>query len=390
MTSRERVLRTLQHQEPDRVPLDLGSEVTSIHKIAHRNLKEHLGLEDGEEIITDQVQQVVKPDERILRRFDIDVRHIALRSAVPWRKIGEGLYRDEWGIVYREQSGYCEMIGYPLAEIDDVKGLEAYPWPDPHDRRRFEGLEEEARDLHDNTEYALMFGGFNESFFGLPSWLVGPERFYTDLIIDEDFINALLDHLEDFFLKLADEALNRVGSLIQLVKLADDIGTQSGPLLSPDLYRKLIKPRQKRLYARIKEKTDAKLFLHACGSVYPFMEDFIDNGIDALNPVQFSATDMQPERLKREFGDRLTFWGAGCDTQRVLPFGTPEEVEQEVRTRIDQFAPGGGFVFSAVHNIQYDVPPQNIVTMYDTARTYGTYPCECGMRNAECGMKDLA
>ena len=270
MTSRERVLRTLQHQEPDRIPLDLGSEVTSIHKTAHRNLKEHLGFEGGEEVITDSVQQVVKPDERILRRFDIDVRHIALRSAVPWRKIGEGLYRDEWGIVYREQSGYCEMIGHPLAEIDDI-------------------------------------------------------------------------------------------------------GTQSGPLLSPDLYRKLIKPRQKRLYARIKEKTDAKLFLHACGSVYPFIEDFIDNGIDALNPVQFSATDMQPERLKREFGGRLTFWGAGCDTQRVLPLGTPEEVEQEVRTRIDQFAPGGGFVFSAVHNIQYDVPPQNIVTMYDTARTYGTY-----------------
>lgn len=373
MTSRERVVRSLCLQEPDRVPLDLGSTVTSIHKTAHKRLKEHLGFENGKEVIIDGLQQIVKPDERLLRRFDIDVRHVSIRPSLPWQRIGEGMYRDEWGIVYKEQSGYCEMVSHPLAEINDARGLDVYPWPDPHDERRFDGLEEEVRELNAHSDYAIMFGGFSESFFGLPSWLIGHERFYADLIANERFVNAVLDHLEDFFLQLADEALKRVGSLIQIVKVADDLGTQCGPILSPGLYRKLIKPRQKRLYTYIKERTDAKLFLHSCGSVYAFIEDFLDNGVDVLNPVQISAADMQPERLKQEFGDRLAFWGGGCDTQRVLPFGTEEDVEKEVRRRTEQFAPGGGFVFSAVHNIQYDVPPENIVTMYDTAKKYGKY-----------------
>ena len=373
MTSRERVVRTLQLEEPDRVPLDLGSTVTSIHKTAHKRLKEHLGVENGEEVIIDGLQQVVKPDERLLKRFDIDVRHVSLRPSVPWQRIGEGMYRDEWGIVYKEQSGYCEMVDHPLADITDARGLEAYPWPDPHDERRFDGLEEEVRELNEHSDYAIMFGGFSESFFGLPSWLIGHERFYADLIANEHFVNAVLDHLEDFFLQLADEALKRVGTLIQIVKVADDLGTQSGPILSPGLYRKLIKPRQKKLYTHIKERTDGKLFLHSCGSIYAFIEDFIENGVDVLNPVQISAADMQPERLTQEFGGRLAFWGGGCDTQRVLPFGTEEDVEEEVKMRTEQFAPGGGFVFSAVHNIQYDVPPENTVAMYDTAKKYGKY-----------------
>ena len=373
MNSRERVMRTLQLKEPDRIPLDLGSTVTSIHRVAHRNLKEYLGLTGGEEIIIDPLQQIVQPDERILKRFDIDVRHVSARAAVPWQQIGEGLYRDEWGIVYKEQSGYCEMVGHPLGEMSDARDLEAYPWPDPHDERRFAGLEEEVKELHDHSTYAIMLGGFSESFFGLPSWLIGHERFYSALVLDEPFVQAVLDHLEAFFLHLAEKMLSRVGHLVQVVKVSDDLGMQIGPILSPDLYRRLIKPRQKRLYTHIKERTDAKLFLHSCGSVYALIEDFIDNGVDVLNPVQVSAVDMQPDRLKQEFGDRLAFWGGGCDTQRVLPFGAEEEIEQEVKVRIGQLAPGGGFVFSAVHNIQYDVPPENVVAMYDAARRYGGY-----------------
>lgn len=373
MNSRERVMRTLQLKEPDRVPLDLGSTVTSIHRIAHRNLKDHLGLRGGEEVIIDPLQQIVQPDERILKRFDMDVRHVSTRPSVPWQQIGKGLYRDEWGIVYKEQSGYCEMVEHPFAGMTDARDLEAYSWPDPHDERRFAGLEEEVRELNEHSPYAIMLGGFSESFFGLPSWLIGHERFYGDLVANEPFVQAVLDHLEGFFLHLAEEALNRVGRLIQVVKVSDDLGTQSGPILSPDLYRRLIQPRQKKLYTHIKERTDAKLFLHSCGSVYVFIEDFIDNGVDVLNPVQVSAADMQPDRLKGAFGDRLAFWGGGCDTQRVLPFGTEEEVEKEVEMRIQQLAPGGGFVFSAVHNIQYDVPPENVVAMYDAARRYGGY-----------------
>lgn len=325
-------------------------------------------MEGGEHTIISKVMQTVDPDVRVLKRFDIDIRHAALKDADPWMRIGENLYRDEWGTVYRDCGPYCEMIGFPLAEIETAAQLDNYRFPDPLDERRFAGLEEQILKRSEDGKYPVMLGGFSESFLGLPSWLMGHQKCYTDLMLNEPLITALLDRLEDYFTRLARETLRRAGHLVQIVKVADDLGTQQGPILSPELYRRLIKPRQSSLYKLIKENTDAKLFLHSCGSVYELIADFIDMGVDILNPVQVSAKNMEPKRLKEEFGDRLVFWGGGCDTQNVLPNGTVEEVRQEVQARIDAFAPGGGFVFCAVHNIQYDVPPENIVAMYDAAR----------------------
>jgi uroporphyrinogen decarboxylase len=156
--------------------------------------------------------------------------------------------------------------------------------------------------------------------------------------------------------------------------VSDDLGTQNGLMMSPEIYRKLIKPAEKRVWEFIKTKTSAFLFLHSCGSVRKLIPDFIELGVDILNPVQISAKDMIPKELKREFGRDLTFWGGGCDTQKVLPFGTTEEVEEEVKRRISEFAPGGGFVFNPVHTIQPKVPAENIIRMFDTAKKHGTYP----------------
>jgi len=255
-----------------------------------------------------------------------------------------------------------------------VEELERYPWPDPLAPERFAGLAEKARGLHENSPYAVMMGGFTESFFGLPTWLCGAERWYPAFILEPEFVNALLDILEAYWLKVAEKALSLAGKYIDVVRMADDLGSQLNTIISPATYREFIKPRQARLYRYVKEHCDAKIFLHSCGSVYYIIEDLIEIGVDALNPVQVGAANMDAKRLKAEFGGRITFWGGGVNTQTTLPFGTPEEVEAEVKGRIEDFAPGGGFVFTQVHNIQPDCRPENIAAMYDAVHKYGRYP----------------
>lgn len=210
----------------------------------------------------------------------------------------------------------------------------------------------------------------------MPCRLRGHTQFYMDMLLNEEFINALLDKFVDYWISLAEATLKPIGEYITAVSFNDDIGTQKGPLISPEIYRKLIKPRQKKFYAKIKEcAPNAKLVLHSCGSVYKFIPDFIEIGIDALNPIQLTAKDMSDtERLKKEFGDKLTFWGGGCDTQEILPNGTVSDIREEVKRRIQDLAPGGGFVFTPVHNIQPDVSPENICTLYDAAYEFGKYP----------------
>jgi len=271
------------------------------------------------------------------------------------------------------------MVEHPL-ENATVETMDDYEWPDPHDQERFEGLEEETKRIYEETDYAIIFGGFGYKgdLFDMPSRLRGHVKFYMDLIINENFVNRLLEKFVNYWSVLAEETLNRIGKYITAVSFNDDIGAQDGPLISPAVYRKLIKPRQKAVYDKIREcAPHAKLILHSCGSVYKFIPDFIEIGIDALNPIQLTAKDMgDTARLKREFGDRLTFWGGGCDTHRVLPSGTKDEIRREVKSRIKDLAPGGGCVFTPVHNIQPDVSPENILTLYDAAYEFGRYPID--------------
>jgi uroporphyrinogen decarboxylase len=375
MKSRERVLKTMEHREPDRIPIDLGSGVTSIHKETYMKIKKYLGLNGAEPRILDHMQQVVEVDEPILQRFNVDTRHIHLKPAREWQRLPNGSYVDEWGIKYRnpKDSHYYDPYDHPLAHAS-IEDLDKYNWPDPYDPQRVISLKEKAEDLYFNTEYAIILGGYGGSLFEHPCMLRGFLQFYMDLLSDKDFVTRLLDKLLEYYIRLINNALTVVGKYVQVIRVGDDLGTQRGPIISPDLYRELIKPRQKKLYQFIKEHSLAKLFLHSCGSIYEFIPDFIEIGVDALNPVQVSAKNMDSKKLKKDFGEKITFWGGGCDTQRVLPFGTAEEIKKEVKSRIKDLAPGGGFVFTPCHNIQYDVSPEKICTLYDTVIAYGSYP----------------
>jgi len=377
-----RVLKALNHEEPDKVPIDLGGSLTNtgIAKKAHAELMKYLGLKENEPEVIDVYQQLVRPDERLLKKFEIDVYGIGPKPPKTWELIikedkDNYYYTDEWGIKYRmpkKHGYYFDIVEHPLAGLDR-ESLKDYQWPDPHDLGRRERLEEKVKDLHENTDYALFFNAATSGIFEKSCALRGTENFYVDLIADPKFAEAVLDKMVEFYLGYWEEMLPLVGKYVQVVKMGDDLGGQNGPLVNPEVYRKVLKPRQREVFSFIKKRTNAKLYLHSCGSVYEFIPDIIELGVDVLNPIQVSASDMDTRRLKQEFGDRLSFWGA-VDTQRILSFGIPRDVEEEVKKRIGDLASGGGYILSSVHNIQANVPPENIVAMFEAAGKYGKYP----------------
>jgi uroporphyrinogen decarboxylase len=280
----------------------------------------------------------------------------------------DGSYQDEWGVLRSRPPGslYYDLSKPPLQGDRTPADLERYPWPDPHDPGRCRGLAEEARQLRAETDYALVLnmpGGIVHQ----AQFLRGFEDWFTDLIANPALFQALMEQLADLWVEMAVDELEAAGDCADICFYGDDMAFQNGPMMSMELYRKLIKPHHRWLFATIKSRTSAKILYHTCGSVVHLIPDLIEIGVDALNPVQVSAKGMDSKRLKQEFGKDLAFWGA-IDTQRVLPFGTPDEVAAEVRKRIEDLAPGGGYVLCAVHNIQADVSAQNICTMYDAAR----------------------
>jgi uroporphyrinogen decarboxylase len=367
MNSRQRVMAALRHELPDRVPVDLGSTaVSGIHQRANNALKSLLGIK-ADEAVHDVVQGLVVPDERILQRFGVDLRRVALRPpsnvATVLPSDSDDTYLDEWGIRRQRTELYCEIVEHPLADAT-VEDLPHYPWPDPHDPCRVTGLAEEARRLYEETDYALVADFLGGGLFEQALWMRGFEHFMMDLVSDEAFATALLDTLLELYIEFYDVYLEAVGPYVQIVAVGDDLGMQTGPLISPKLYRRLIKPRHKELYNFIHSCTEAKIMHHTCGSVFPLVQDLIDVGVDVLNPIQTSAQGMDPAALKREFGERLVFHG-GIDVQQILPFATPERVREEVKRIVAILGQGGGYIFAPSHNIQADVPPQNVLTMYE-------------------------
>ena len=267
---------------------------------------------------------------------------------------------------------YFDSVYHPLSAVSCISDLKKYNFYTPMNEENLNLFEENAKNLYKTTDYALMLnntGSIYESAQGLRGW----GDFMMDLAIDPKFAGYLLDKLVEANIQRLEQILPRVKGYVQIVEVGDDLGMQNGPQLSPDLYRKVVKPRHKKFYQYIKEHSNAYLFLHTCGSVYEFIPDFIEMGIDILHPVQVNAKEMDSKRLKREFGKDIVFWGGGCDTQKVLPFGSPEEVRQEVKRRIGDFAPGGGFVFTQVHNIQPGVPSENIEAMFKAVKEFGKY-----------------
>jgi len=290
----------------------------------------------------------------------------------PRRTFADDSFEDEWGVVWsRPEGGHYYVSEAPFEQEATVAAVERHPWPDPDDPGRTRGLREEAAALRQQTDCALcMYVHGRVLSFG--QFMRGFENWLMDLKLNKAFVHALLERATEVQMQMNARLLEAVGEYVDIVHVADDLGGQPGPLLSLATYRELIKPYQARIFAALKAQAPVRLMLHSCGSVAAFLGDLIDIGVDILNPVQVSAAGMDTAVLKREFGRHLCFWG-GVDTQTVLPFGTPEEVRAEVRRRISDLAAGGGYVLAAVHNIQKEVPPANVLAMLDAAREYGLY-----------------
>jgi uroporphyrinogen decarboxylase len=379
MTPRERVMTTLSLREPDRVPIDLsqaGGDGITIQ--AYQNLLRYLGLPERPIRVSAKSSQAAAPDEDVLTRFRVDFRRLDLGAPDGWKDqpVGQDGYRDEFGLVRRRpQDGfYYDLVESPMATIDTVDGLRAFHWPDPDDPGRYRGLGERAEKLHKGTDFAVVLQ-VNCSFFLRCAELRGWENFYADLALNPEFASALMNRYLDYRLAIAGRAMDLAGDNFDIVMVStDDLGMIDRTIISPAMYRELVKPVQQRMFEFFRQRTPAKRFFHSDGAVYPLIEDFIEMGVEALNPIQVSAAGMgDTARLKSEFGSRLAFWGA-IDTHRVLPYGSPADVRAEVRRRIMDLGRGGGYVLCSVHNIQPEVPPENMVAMFDAAYELGRYP----------------
>jgi uroporphyrinogen decarboxylase len=260
------------------------------------------------------------------------------------------------------------MVAHPLAEAT-IEDLDRYDWPDVEDEGRYAGLHDEARHLHEDTDYAVCASTMDTTIFDRAWMLRGMQQFLVDMLLDQEFALALMEKVAEIQIKRHEIFLSHVGPYIDAIMISDDMGIQKGPLIQPDLYRKMIKPFHERYIRHIKERTNARVIMHACGSIVDLVEDYIELGVDALNPMQVSAVGMSPSSLKQRFGGRMAFWG-GIDTQWLLPKGQPQDVRQAVQETLQVMGLDGGYVLGAVHNVQDDVPPENVWAMLDEAARF--------------------
>jgi uroporphyrinogen decarboxylase len=383
MTGRERILAALDHREADRVPLDLGStQVTGLHAVAYRNLRLALGLPEVEIEYSDRVQGLALPDTDLIERLGVDTRGLFPLNSHNWNVIEEEagdywLYHDEWGITHRRPrpgglyySVYQVPLPGPGLTPDDIR---RHQWPDVAGRRRIAGLRAQAEAFR-RAGYAVVLKAPFAGLFEMAQRIIGMEPLLIAMAADVELAGALFDALLELRLAFWEMALPELGPLVDVAAEFDDYGTQTSQLISPRMFRKQLKPRLRVLFGRIKELAPgARLFFHSCGNVRPLIPDFVEMGVDILNPIHIRAEGMEPAALKRDFGRDLVFWGGGVDTQGVLPSGMPQAVKDDVRRNVEALAPGGGYVFNTVHNIQPDVPPENIVAMWEALREYGVY-----------------
>jgi uroporphyrinogen decarboxylase len=382
MTPRERVNEALNHQQPDRIPIDLGGFQTGIHRKAYESLLTHLGLNETISIL-DPVQQIVVPSETILKRFHADVRYVTAhgphdfqadieindRGGKRWHDL-----RDEFGVVWSmpaDQMLYMDISHHPLADAG-LKEIESYPFPKGGDPSRFTGVREKALQLRTNTPYALSSGICGVSY-EICWYMRGMEQWFMDMKEDQKLCEALIDHTSQYWVDWMNMFLEEVGDILDVVMIGDDLTGQDGPLFAPQFYRDVVRPRQQRIIDVIKKKSDCKIWYHTCGDCSVYIPDLIEMGVDILNPVQINTAGMQPAELKKKFGKNLVFWGGGIDSQRVLPFASPAEVREAVKNNVSILKQGGGYVFNNVHNIQPGVPPENIIALFEAAYEFGFY-----------------
>jgi len=381
MNSRERVTLALNHQEADRIPLDIaGTGVSQIHLTAYNNLRAYLNLPQREPQIKILAEQLALFEADIADRLETDFVFVMPEPPSTYELVFEDLgdyeaYTDEWGIGWKKPKKggfYYDMYHHPLATAETLADFKAYQMPDPLDDNRYKNLRHEIETAYARGK-AVVLAGPGSGILEIYTWLRGFEQFYIDMALNHDFVAYMLDRLVEFKQAYWQRALAEFGDMVTVACEHDDLAGQRNLLFSPDTHRKLLKPRQKKLFSFIKGLAPVKLFYHTDGAVRPLIPDLLEAGIDILNPVQFTAANMDLKSLKEEFGRDLVFWGAGVDTQGVLGSGTPAEVKADVERNIEALAPGGGFIFATVHDIQANVPPENIMAMWETWKTHGQY-----------------
>lgn len=360
------------------MPIDIGSSVNNMNDGVYRQVRQYLGI-DGEIPQFRGLMTATYYDERVLEALDVDTRHVWLNDPVEYRAVIDDsfdpmCYTDDWGVeIKREEGRGAFHVQAPLAEAS-IDAIDGYAWPDPKHPLRTEGLKERVETLHAQGEYAIGsnivgHGGLLEH----GCYLRGTEQFLVDLMVEKELAAALLDKLTEIFIGLYETLLSVAGPYLDIVYWAEDFGAQTGPLISESLYVEFFKERHRRIFDFIKTCCPwAKILFHSCGAVYPLIEHLIEVGVDVLNPLQPLATGMDPQRIKQEFGRRLCLSG-GIDIQKALP-GTKQEVEAEVRTRIEQLAPSGGYILAPANYIQNNTPPENVVHLCEMTRRYGKYP----------------
>jgi len=409
MNSRKRVLAALNHRSPDRVPVDLsGHRSSGIAAIAYARLRRYLGLEEKPIRVYDMVQQLAIVDDDVLELFGVDVVEMGrgfltedsqwkdwvLPDGTPCRvpyyvnlekrgddwvlldDAGLELGRQKKGVLYFEQTTWPlmdrGMADDDFSDLADVLGRTIWsgvPHPGAHlpaDGPNGE-LARGARRLRQSTDRAIV-GLFGGNLFEMPQWLYRMDNYLMYMSLHPDQVIRLSEALCDIYMKNLERWLAAVGPYIDVILFGDDLGGQNGPLLSPEMYRRYYKPYHKRLWTRAKELADVKVQLHCCGGIRELLPDLIEAGLDAINPVQITCKGMDAAGLKRDFGRDITFWGGGCDTQNVLGSASPDAVDRHVRQQLEILSPGGGFVFQQVHNILANVPPENIVAMFEAVR----------------------
>lgn len=412
MTARERVLAAIEHREPDAIPVDLGATPSSgISAIAYGNLKKHLGMNDGHTRIYDVVQQLAQPEDAILERFGISVidagrtfndrdqdwcdirladgqaaqypvwfrpEHKADGTCIARNRDGQDIAHMPAEGTFFDQSTFPWLDDYPsdiAAALPDAMKQVLWaefvhsPWDHAGEDGFWDQLRERTLALRASTDHAIMIVcGCN--LFEWGTFLRRMDNFMMDLYTEQDRVRDFVDAIMVHHMTTLEKVCATVGDCCDILRFGDDLGMDSGPFMSPDIYRDLFKPHHTRLCDYVHRNSNMKTFLHSCGSIRELLPDLIEAGYDIINPVQTNCRDMDPASLKQDFGKDICFWGGGCDTRSILNRATPAEVKKHVLERLDILAPGGGFVFNTVHNILSDVPPQNVVAMFEAVADF--------------------
>ncbi len=374
INSRERVRKSLNFEEPDRIPVDWGvSLITGIHELTYKNLLEYLGKREEIEIC-DYIQRLAKPSEDILEMFGVDTRGISVNYPSNWKYEPDenGNWYDEFGTYWVRNKYYCDFSKYPLENATTISDLKNYKMPDPTDPSRFIGLKEKAKNLYENTDKALV--GITSFGIHYLSWcLRGYQNFMTDLAANSRFANYILDMVMEWNIAFMGCYLKEVGDYIEIIWGGDDFGTQNGPFMNPADFRRDTVPRFKKLIASVKDNTKAKVCFHTCGSTRWCFDDLIEMGVDIVQPLQANAAGNEDSKeIKRITYKKLVIHG-GLDNQRKFHL-SKEIVIDDVKQKIRDFAPGGGYLFSCGHNIQPNCPPENVIAIFDTFKKYSKYP----------------